>query len=109
MPDDVQLRVVTMVFDAAAFEAVEPERLAAVLSHYVVVSRTHAASRNIDLCASVTRTGRYVIVEKWATPEAQRAHFDSPEMVAMAHACTGLLASPPDIDLLDGISAHDLA
>jgi hypothetical protein len=29
-------------------------------------------------------------------------------MVEMAQACSGLLSSPPDIDLLEGISAHDL-
>jgi len=91
------------------FEASEPERLAAVLARYVVLSRAHPGCRNIDLCASLTRAGRYVIVQKWATPEAQRAHFDSPEMVEMAEACAGLLAAPPDIDLLDGVSAHDLA
>ena len=31
-----------------------------------------------------------------------------PAMVDMAHACEGLLAGPPELDLLDGISAHDL-
>jgi hypothetical protein len=30
-------------------------------------------------------------------------------MVDMAQACTGLLAEPPQIDLFDPISAHDLA
>jgi hypothetical protein len=30
-------------------------------------------------------------------------------MVEMAEACRGLLAQAPDIDLYDGISAHDLA
>jgi hypothetical protein len=30
-------------------------------------------------------------------------------MVEMAKACVGLLAAPPDIDLLEGLSAHDLA
>ena len=122
MPDEVQLTVVTMSFEAAEpfeaagpFEATEsygatgPERLAAVLSRYVVLSRSQPGCRNIDLCASMTRPGRYVVIQKWATPEAQRAHFDSPEMVEMAQACVGLLAGPPDIDLLDGISAHDLA
>jgi hypothetical protein len=29
-------------------------------------------------------------------------------MVEMATACTGLLTSPPMIDLLESISAHDL-
>jgi quinol monooxygenase YgiN len=104
VPDEVQLTLVMMRFEATA-----PESVAAVLSRYVVLSRTHPGCRNIDLCASVTRPGRYVIIEKWATPEDQRAHFDSDEMVEMARACSGLLAAPPDIDLLDGISAHDLA
>ena len=49
-----------------------------------------------------------MIIEKWETPEAQRVHFDSNDMVEMAKACDGLLAQPPQIDLLEGISAHDL-
>jgi quinol monooxygenase YgiN len=49
-----------------------------------------------------------VIIEKWDSPENQRAHFDSPEMVEMAKACEGLLLLPPVIDLLEAISAHDL-
>jgi quinol monooxygenase YgiN len=50
-----------------------------------------------------------VVIEKWETPAAQRQHFDSPEMVEMAEACRGLVARRPAVDLLDGISAHDLA
>jgi quinol monooxygenase YgiN len=79
-----------------------------VLSKYVVLSRGHPGCRNIELCASVTAPGRFVVIEKWESPEAQRAHFDSPDMVEMAEACRALLARPPDIDLLEGISAHDL-
>lgn len=56
----------------------------------------------------MTTPGRLVVIEKWATPAAQRAHFDSAAMVEMAEACRGLLAEPPDIDLLEAISAHDL-
>ena len=106
MPDEVDLTLVTMAFDAADGAQAQ---LAGVLSHYVVVSRGHDGCRNIDLCASVTRPGRFVVVEKWISPDAQRAHFDSDDMVAMATACDGLLTGPPDIDLLEGISAHDLA
>ena len=80
-----------------------------MLAKYVVLSRGHAGCRNIDLCASATSPGRFVIIEKWESPEAQRAHFDSTEMVEMAKACDGLLTQPPQIDLLEGISAHDLA
>jgi quinol monooxygenase YgiN len=49
-----------------------------------------------------------VVVEKWQSAEHQRAHFDSHDMVEMANGCRGLLTGPPDIDLLDPISAHDL-
>jgi quinol monooxygenase YgiN len=104
MPDEVELTMVTM-----AFRTEKPEALMPVLAKYVVVSRGHAGCRNIDLCVSVANPGRFVIIEKWESPETQQAHFDSAEMVEMAKACTGVLAAPPDIDLLEGISAHDLA
>lgn len=103
MASDVDLVLVTMVFDAT-----DADRLAALLANYVVVSRRHPGCRNIDLCASLTRPGRFVVIQKWESPDAQRAHFDSKEMVEMARACEGLLAGPPDIDLLQGLSAHDL-
>jgi len=101
--DAVDLAVVTMVFDAS-----DPDRLQSVLAKYVVLSRGEDGCRNIDLCASATRPGRFVIVEKWENPEAQRVHFDSAGMVEMARACDGLLSHPPQIDLLEPISAHDL-
>ena len=105
MPDggDVELTIVTMVFDAA-----DPAALQAVLARYVVLSRGHPGCRNIDLALSTTHPNRFVVVQKWETPEAQQAHFDSADMVAMARGCEGLLVAPPQIDLLDPISAHDL-
>ena len=101
---DVDLTMVTMSFDAS-----DPGRLQSVLAHYVVVSRGHPGCRNIDLALSSTTPDRFIIIQKWETPEAQRAHFDSADMVEMATSCNGLLAAPPRIDLLDPISAHDLA
>jgi quinol monooxygenase YgiN len=100
---DVELTVVTMVFEAA-----DDDALLAVLARYVVLTRMADGCRNVDLCASVTRPGRHLIVQKWTTPAAQRAHFDSALMVDMARECTGLLRAPPDIDLWEGASAHDL-
>ena len=91
-----------------AWEAVGDDLLAE-LTRYVVLSRGEPGCRNIDLCASLTRPGRFVIVEKWESPAAQRVHFDSADMVDMARACEGLLTHPPEIDLLQGLSAHDLA
>jgi quinol monooxygenase YgiN len=100
---EVDLTMVTMTFDA-----VDPGRLQSVLARYVVLSRGHAGCRNIDLAMSSTRPNRFVIVQKWERPEDQQAHFDSADMVTMADGCVGLLASAPDIDLLDPISVHDL-
>lgn len=103
-PDEIELTVVVMRFQAA-----DPERMVSVLAKYVVLARGHPGCRNMDLVASVTHPGRLLVIQKWASPEAQRAHFDSADMVEMAGACRGLLTEPPDIDLLDTISAHDLA
>jgi quinol monooxygenase YgiN len=99
----VELTIVTLAFDAA-----DPARLSGVLARYVVMSRQHPGCRNIDLCTSLTRPGRFVVIEKWENPEAQQQHFDSPAMVDFAQACDGLLLHAPDIDLLEGVSAHDL-
>ena len=104
MAADIDLTIVTLRFRAA-----EAGRLVPVLAKYVVVSRGHEGCRNIDLCASVTAPDTFVVIEKWESPGAQRAHFDSADMVEMAEACRGLLREPPDIELLTGISAHDLA
>jgi len=103
MSDEVELTIVTMRFDAA-----DPATLIGVLSKYVVLTRMETACRNVDLCASVTTPGRYLLIQKWESPEAQRTHFDSPAMVEMAESCRGLLSAPPEIDLWDGPSAHDL-
>ncbi len=101
--DEVELTMVTMTFDA-----VDADRLQAVLARYVVLSRGHAGCRNIDLAMSTTHPNRFVVVQKWESPAHQQAHFDSVDMVTMAESCAGLLTGPPQIDLLDPISAHDL-
>jgi quinol monooxygenase YgiN len=105
---EVQLTMVTMVFEAREANEAAADRLMSVLSKYVVVSRNHPGCRNIDLCASVTSPGRYLIVQKWENPPAQQTHFDSEQMIEMAKACEGLLERRPEIDLFEGISAHDL-
>jgi quinol monooxygenase YgiN len=102
-PSPADVTVVTMLFDAG-----DAERLSGILAKYVVLSRQQPGCRNIDLCGSVTRTGRFLVVEKWESPEAQRTHFDSAEMVEMASSCERVLTRPPDIDLFQGLSAHDL-
>ena len=101
--DEIDLTIVTLTFDAS-----DTDRLLSLLSRYVVVSRNHPGCRNIDLAASATTAGRFVVIEKWDSPASQQAHFDSPDMVAMAEGCRNLLQHPPQIDLLLPISAQDL-
>lgn len=102
--NEIELTMVTMAFDATDVGDLIP-----ILSKYVVLSRMQPGCRNIDLCASVTTPNRVVVIQKWESPDAQRAHFDSREMVEMAEAVKPLLVGPPAIDLLEGLSAHDLA
>jgi quinol monooxygenase YgiN len=104
VPGEVEPTLVTMRFDA-----LDPERLVAALARYVVLSRGHPGCRNIDLCQSAAEPSRFVVVEKWDSPASQRAHLDSPEFAQLAAACDGLLRDKPDVELLDGLSAHDLA
>lgn len=102
--DDLDLIMVTLTFDAADAASLLP-----ILAKYVVLTRRQPGCRNVDLAASVTSVNRFVIVQKWDTPDAQRAHFDSDDMIEMAEACRGLLTAPPAVDLLEPITAHDLA
>lgn len=99
----VELVVVTMRFDAA-----DATTLVGVLSKYVVLTRMQPGCHNVDLCASATQPGRFLVIEKWESPAAQQVHFDSRMMVDMATSCNGLLTGAPDIDLWDAASAHDL-
>ena len=101
--DEIEPVMVTM-----RFETEQVTELLAVLSKYVVLSRMDTAARNIDLVASVTRPGRFTVIEKWSSEAAQQAHFDSSVMVEMASACSGLLSNPPDIDLHEAVTMHDL-
>ena len=94
-----------------AFEA-RPEReseLAAVLSRYVVLTRGEPSCRNVDFLGSATESGRFLVIEKWDSAAAARAHLDTELMREMAEAAVPLLAAKPAIDLLETISAHDLA
>lgn len=99
----VDLTMVTMTFDAD-----DDSALLAILSKYVVLARMEDGCRNVDLCSSVTRPGRHLVVQKWETPDHQRRHFDSAVMIDMATACVGVLSSAPDIDLWDATNAHDI-
>lgn len=92
-----------------SFHTEKPAELMEVLARYVVISRGQPGCRNIDYVASITDPGRLMVVEKWESIEAQRRHFDSPEMVDMAQRSVPLLNAEPDIDLFEGISMHDLA
>lgn len=107
--DGVAEPEVCLVIGTYAARPGSEESLAAVLARYTVVTRTDPGCRNVDLTGSMLHPGRFVIVEKWIDADAQRRHYDGPVMVEMAEAAVPLLATPPDLDLTLGISAHDLA
>jgi quinol monooxygenase YgiN len=105
MAGDLEVAVLTAGFTA------QPDRvdeLAAVLARYVVLTRRAPSCRNVDLLASATESGRFLVIEKWDSAGDARAHLDTELMTDMAQAAVPLLAGRPQIDLLDTISAHDL-
>lgn len=102
---DVELTIVAGTFVARSGKEAE---LAAVLARYLVLTRMVTGCRNVDLMSSSSEPGRYLMVEKWDDPQAQKDHLNSEVMVTMATEATTLLAGPPDLDLYDAISAHDL-
>jgi quinol monooxygenase YgiN len=102
---DVELTIVAGTFVARSGKEAE---LAAVLARYVVLSRSVTGCRNVDLMASTSESGRFLLVEKWDDAQAQSEHLNGEIMVTMATEATNLLAGPPDLDLYDAISAYDL-
>jgi len=102
---DVEIAVLTAVFDARPGSE---EVLLGALSRYVVLTRQQPRCRNVDLVASVTRSGRFLVIEKWDSPDAVQVHLNSPLMTEMAQTAVAVLASKPEIDLYESISAHDL-
>jgi quinol monooxygenase YgiN len=102
---DPILTVVAGTFDARPGE--EPA-LASALARYVVLTRGAPGCRNVDLVASLTQPGRFLVVEKWSTPDDQQAHITSDVMASLAEAAAPLLAASPDLGLYEPISAHDL-
>ena len=103
---DVEIAVLTASFDARPGGE---EALLGALARYVVLTRRAPACRNVDLVASVTHGGRFLIIEKWESAAAIQQHLDSPLMTEMARAATGAVAAKPTIDLYDSISAYDLS
>jgi quinol monooxygenase YgiN len=106
-PDEVNdVTLVTMRFEVA-----DESTFLGAVSRYVVLSRTHPGARNIDLCRSVSTPGAWLVLQKWSSQIAQREHLDHADTIHFAQVCTepGVLAAAPRLELLEGVSAHDLA
>lgn len=101
----VEIAVLTCTFDARPGAE---EALLGALSRYVVLTRQEPACRNVDLVASVTVAGRFLVIEKWQTPEAVQAHLNSALMTEMARAAMQTVTAKPAVDLYEAISAYDL-
>lgn len=102
---DLALAVVVGTFDARAERARD---VGAVLARYVVMSRGEPGCRNIDLVASLTTGGRFLVYEKWESLPSQAEHLASPAFREMAEAVAPLLERPADFGLFEAVSAHDL-
>jgi quinol monooxygenase YgiN len=105
MADEIEIALLTATFDARDGSE---ETLLSALARYVVMTRNEPACRNVDLVASTTHRGRFLVIEKWDDADAVQAHLDSPLMTEMARAAVPALATKPSLDLYDTISAHDL-
>ncbi len=106
MTEDLDIAILTATFDA---NPGSEDALCATLARYVVLTRNEPACRNVDLIASLTHSGRFVVIEKWDSADAVQAHLDSELMAGMAREALPALATKPALDLYDTISAHDLA
>jgi len=76
---DLELAVVIGSFEARTGRQGD---LAAVLAKYVVLTRRRPHCRNVDLVASASRPGRLVVIEKWESVAALKAHGVAPHMQA---------------------------
>jgi quinol monooxygenase YgiN len=103
-PSVPELTLVVITLNAA-----DPAALAAVVSTYVIAARAQPGCRNVDFCQAVGIPGRFVIIEKWVSPEAQATHFGSRVTEDFARSCRNLLSTQPSFELLESVSAHDLA
>ena len=71
----------------------------------------HCSLRHLVLSVQVVGAKALQQINVWTMSEDSRTrlgHFDSALMVEMAESCSGILAHRPDVDLLEGLSAHDL-
>jgi len=102
------IEMVGVVMDFHGGDEASIDELAGVLAQYVVRVRGEPGCRTADLWHSATTTGRFTVVEKWTSADHQRHHFDAESTIVFAQHVMALVDSPPRIDLLDPISAHDL-
>lgn len=103
--DEVELAIVAGMFSS---KTGQEEHLAYALSRYVVLSRMEPGCRNIDLVASVTVPGLFMVWEKWESHDHRQAHFEGEASARMADAVRDLVREPPSFDIFDAVSAHDL-
>lgn len=103
--EDFDLVVVAGMFSA---KPGKEESLAYALARYVVLSRMEDGCRNIDLVSSVTVPGLLMVWEKWESHDHRQTHFEGKAATEMADAVSDLVREPPQFDIFDAISAHDL-
>ena len=68
--------------------------LRALLADRAEAARTEAGCDAYDVAELVDEPATFLVVQAWASPEAMRTHFSSPEHATYQHAVDELLARP---------------
>jgi quinol monooxygenase YgiN len=68
-----------------------------ILSLLVDPTRRESGCVSYELLQNSSDPGDFVFVEKWATPAAEQAHFETPHVLTALQQLSGLLATEPEI------------
>ena len=78
-----------------------PEHRAEVIAAFEeAITSVHADDEGCELYALQEGDDRVVLIEKWASPEAIKAHSKSPALAVLVSCLEGKLVSPMDVQML---------
>ncbi|MFZ3013771.1 MAG: putative quinol monooxygenase [Nitrospira sp.] len=93
MSVDRSLRVIAR----AKANADQVAQVREILTALVDATRREPGCLSYELLQNHDDPTDFAFVERWASPEAEQAHFVTPHLLATLQKLTGLLASEPQI------------
>ena len=91
--------------------SIRPDRREAWFELVRLATARARAERGCESCQAaedVETPNDFVIVEQWASMEAQYEHFRNPQFGELMGSLDDLLAGPPDISIHEVASTHTL-